>query len=404
MSTATAPQATPNSSAPTSFGAPAFSGDWRQEWFEFEGATYLNLAGMAPMPKVSLKAVQAALDAKKFPHHKPDSMFFEIPNRLRANLATLIGAKPSEIALTTGASTGVMAVAHGLNWKPGDEVLTSKAEFPLQYTIWKPMEEREGISVKIMPPSGKFVTADDLIAALTPRTRVVSISHVRFDDGSLLDVPRVAEACHKQGALLLLDASQSCGAVPMDVTELGADFIVSAGYKWLLGAFGTGFFWVKHDLIPKLRTAPFYWMAVEGSGNFAKLDFSNPKPDESAKRWDTAEWASHFNFNLAALDASVEFVLRAGAETVLAHNHKLIDSLFERLPVDRCVAASPLEHARRGPYGCFVARTPEKTAELYAKLRDQNVFVSLRESKIRVSPYLFNTIQDVDRLISVITT
>src|SRR5262249_59687800 len=103
-----------------------------------------------------------------------------------------IGAQTSEIALTTGASTGVMAVAYGLAWKPGDEVLTSKAEFPLQYTIWKPMEEREGISVKIIPPSGKFVTADDVIAALTPRTRVGGSSRVRFDGGSARGVPRVS--------------------------------------------------------------------------------------------------------------------------------------------------------------------------------------------------------------------
>jgi cysteine desulfurase/selenocysteine lyase len=379
--------------------------DWRQEWFEFEGATYLNLAGMAPMPKVSLKAVQAALDAKKFPHlHDDASVFFELPNRLRANLAKLIGAKPDEIALTTGASTGAMAVAYALNWKPGDEVLTGKTEFPLQYTIWKPMEEREGISVRIIPPHGKFLTADDVIAALTPRTRVVSLSHVRFDDGSMLDVPPLAEACHKQGALLVLDVSQSCGAVPMDVTKLGADFLVCAGYKWLLGAFGTGFFWAKKELLASLRPAPFYWMAVEGSDNFAKLDFSNPQPEESAKRWDTPEWASHFNFNLAALDAGVEFVLRAGAETVRAHNHTLIDSLLSRLPMDRCVPASPLDGNQRGPYGCFVARTPEKTAELYQRLRAEKVFVSLREGKIRVSPYLYNTIQDIDRLISVITT
>jgi cysteine desulfurase / selenocysteine lyase len=396
MATATSSQATQQT-------------DWRQEWFEFEGATYLNLAGMAPMPKVSLKAVQSALEAKKFPHLRDDTAaFFELPNRLRTNLAKLIGAKPDEIALTTGASTGAAAVAYALKWRPGDEVLTGKTEFPLQYTIWKPMEEREGISVRIAEPSGKgpggkFLTADDVIAALTPRTRVVSISHVRFDDGSMLDVPRLAEACHQQGALLLLDVSQSCGAVPMDVARLGADFLVCAGYKWLLGAFGTGFFWVKKELFSSLRPAPFYWMAVAGSDNFAKLDFSNPKPEESAKRWDTPEWASHFNFNLAALDAGVEFVLRATPETVLAHNHALIDSLLSRLPVDRCVAASPLDRAHRGPYGCFVARTPEKTADLYAKLRTENVFVSLRESKIRISPYLFNTIQDIDRLISVIT-
>ncbi|HLZ12826.1 MAG TPA: aminotransferase class V-fold PLP-dependent enzyme [Candidatus Acidoferrum sp.] len=383
--------------------------DWRQEWFEFENATYLNLASQSPMPKSVIKAVQASIEANKFPHQITDSAFFEIPNRLRSNLARLIAAEPEEIALTTGASSGAIAVAQALHWKPGDEVITSRAEFPLQYTTWKPMEEREGIQLKVVAPSeqfggGKFLTADDVIAALSPRTRLVSLSHVRFDDGSMLDVPRLANACHQQGALLLLDVSQSCGAVPMDVTTLGADFLIGAGYKWLLGPFGTGFFWIKKELLASVRPAPYYWMAVEGSGNFSKLDFSNPKPAASAKRWDAPEWASHFNFNLAALDASVEFVLRAKPETVLAHNHALIDFLFSRLPVDRCVPASPLDRNLRGPYGCFVARSPEKTADLYNKLREQNVFVSLRESKIRVAPYLYNTIQDVDRLISVITT
>jgi cysteine desulfurase/selenocysteine lyase len=391
MSTATAPQ-------------PTQAIDWRAEWHEFEGATYLNTAGMAAMPKMSLKAVQAALEAKKFPHtHDEASAFYEVPNRLRTNLAKLIGGAPEEIALTTGASTGVTAVAYALNWKPGDEVLTGRGEFPLQYTCWKPMEEREGIKVRMIPQAGKFITADDVIAALTPRTRVVSISHVRFDDGTLLDAARVAEACHKQGALLLLDVSQSCGAVPMDVRQLGADFVVSAGYKWLLGAFGTGFFWAKRELLASVRPAPFYWMAVAGAHDFAKLDFSEPKPEASAARWDTPEWASHFNFNLAALDAGVEFVLRAGPETALAHNHTLIDSMLQRLPMDRCVAASPLDSKLRGPYGCFVARTTEKTVELYKKLREEKVFTSLREGRIRVSPYLFNTIQDIDKLIAAVT-
>jgi selenocysteine lyase/cysteine desulfurase len=219
--------------------------DWQQEWFEFEDATYLNVSGQSPMPRVSIRAVQAALEAKKFPHHKPDSTFYEVPNRVRSSIARLIGAKPEEIALTSGATAGVSAVAYGLSWKPGDEVITAKGEFPLQYTVWKPMEKREGLKLKIIAPRDRFITADDLIAAITPRTRVVSVSLVRFNDGSLLDAPRVATACHAQGALLLLDASQCCGALPMDVHQLGADFIVSAGYKWLLGPFGTGFFWIK---------------------------------------------------------------------------------------------------------------------------------------------------------------
>jgi cysteine desulfurase/selenocysteine lyase len=377
--------------------------DWRQEWFEIEDATYLNLAGQAPMPKVSIRATQSALEVKKYPYLKPDSTYFEVPNRIRASIAKLIGAKPEEIALTSGASTGVAAVAYGLTWKPGDEVVTAKGEFPLQYTTWKPMEEREGLKLKIVVPRERFISADDLIAAITPRTRLVSVSMVRFDDGSLLDAPRMAAACHKQGALLLLDVSQCCGALPMDVNQLGADFLVCAGYKWLLSPFGTGFFWVKSEHLNMVRPAPFYWMAVAGSENFGALNFSDPKPAASAKRWDSPEWASYFNFNLTAMDVSVDFVVRMGPELVAAHNRRLIEFMFERLPKDRCVPASPLDSAQRGPYGCFAARSKEKTADLYQLLWKENVIVSLREGNIRVSPHLYNTERDIDRLINVIT-
>jgi len=376
---------------------------WRQEWFEIEDATYLNLAGQSPMPKVSIRAVQAALEAKKYPHQKPDSTFFEVPNRIRTSIAKLIGGKPDEVALTAGASAGVAAVAYGLTWKPGDEVITAKGEFPLQYTAWKPMEEREGLKLKIVSPRERFITADDLIAALTPRTRMVSVSMVRYDDGSRLDAARVAEACHRQGALLLLDVSQCCGAIPMDVNQLGADFLVSAGYKWLLSPFGTGFFWAKSEHLGLVRPGPFYWMAVAGSDNFAALNFEDPQPAANAKRWDSPEWASYFNFNLVAMDVSVDFVVRMGPELVAAHNQKLIELMFDRLPKDRFVPASPLDAARRGPYGCFAARSPEKTAEHYQHLRKENVVVSLREGNIRVSPHLYNTERDIDRLISVVT-
>src|SRR6266851_1684649 len=375
--------------------------DWREEWFEIEDATYLNTAAHAALPRVALRAVQASLEANKFPHHVDDAVFFEAPIRIRASLAKMIGAKPEEIALTTGASTGVAAVAHLLRWKPGDEVITAKGEFPLQYATWKPMEERAGVKFKLVAPRDRFITADDLIAAITPQTRLVSVSHVRYDDGSLLDAACVAAACHAQGALLVLDVSQSCGAVPMDVNELGADFLVCAGYKWLLSPYGTGFFWAKSEHLDKMRPGPFYWAAAEGAENFHSLAFENPKPARGARRWDIAETSNYFNF--AAMDASLQFVLQLGPETVHAHNRKFIDLLFERLPKDRCVPASPLDSAQRGPYGCFAARSPEKTAELYHQLVKEKVITSLREGNIRVSPHLYNTERDIDRLIAAIT-
>ncbi len=377
--------------------------DWRQEWHEFEGATYLNLAGQSPVPKTAIKAIQAAVEWKKFPHRISDQAYFDTPNRVRKSIAALINGKPEEIALTSGASTGMLAVAYGLSWKPGDEILTAGGEFPLQYTTWKPMEEREGIRLKIISPRDRYLSAEDFISALTPRTRLVSVSLVRFDNGALLDASRIAAACHAQGALLLLDASQCCGAVPMDVNRLGADFIVSAGYKWILGPFGTGFFWAKAEHISRMRPGPFYWMAAQGAENFSSMAaFSDPKPADAARRWDAAETANYYN--LAAMDAGLELVLRIGVDTVAAHNHKLIDQLFARLPRDRFVAASPIDRNQRGPYGCFEARSAAKTKEYYEKLRNENVITSLREGKIRVSPYVYNSERDIDRLISVITT
>ncbi len=386
----------------TATSSPSFAAtDWRQEWHEFDNATYLNLAGQSPVPKAAIRAIQSAIEWKKFPHNIPDSAYFDTPNRVRASIARLIAGKPDEVALTAGASTGMLAVAFGLTWKPGDEVLTAVSEFPLQYTTWKPMEQREGLKLKIISPRDRFLSADDFIAALTERTRLVSVSLVRFDNAVMLDAARLAAACHAQGALLLLDVSQCCGAIPIDVNQLGVDFMVCAGYKWLLGPFGTGFFWAKSEHIANMRPGPFYWMAAEGAENFAALNFADPRPAQAARRWDAAETANYYN--LAALDAGLELVLKIGPENVAAHSHKLIDLLFSRLPQDRFVVSSPLEHRYRGPYGCFEARTPEKTREFYDKLRKENVITSLRENKIRVSPYVYNNERDIDRLISVVT-
>lgn len=375
--------------------------DWSKEWFEIDDATYLNTAAGSPLPRVAVRAVQASLEASQS-HRITDSLYFDVPNRLRASLAKLIGGKPIEIALTTGASTGMSALSHLLDWSPGDEVITTKGEFPLQYATWKPMEEREGIALKIVTARDHFITADDLIDAITPRTRVVSVSHVRFDDGSLLDAARVAAACHAAGAVLVLDVSQSCGAEPLDVDELGVDFLVCAGYKWLLGPYGTGFFWARGNHLAKARRGPFNW-AAQDSDTFSTLNFVDPEPSQSAKRWDAAESHTLFNLNLTAMDAAVDLVLRFGPARVREHNRALIQLLFDSLPA-RCIPASPLDPAQRGPYGCFTGQTRDDTVDLYRRLRNEKVVVSMREGRIRVSPHLFNSTQDIACLIRALGT
>src|SRR6195256_6293410 len=158
--------------------------DWRKEWFEIEDATYLNAAGEAPLPRVALHAAGQALEWKKFPHTIPDSIYFDLPNRVRASLAKLLGGAAEEIAITTGTSSGLAAVAAGLDWKPGDEVLIARGEFPAHITTWLPMQASAQLKVIVVEPRGRFLTADDFIAQIGPRTRLGLAPPPRFHDGS----------------------------------------------------------------------------------------------------------------------------------------------------------------------------------------------------------------------------
>ena len=378
--------------------APAAT-DWRKEFFEFEDAAYLNLAGQAPIPRVSSRALDRARDWKKLPHTLPEDAFFGLPNRVRELTAQLIGGRPEEVAVTSGATAGLQVVASGLQWKPTDEVLMIRGEFPAHPTTWVPLADAGRLRVRWLAPRDRFITTEEIVSAITPQTKLISVSHVRFDDGVRIDPRPIADAVHKAGGYLLLDVSQSCGAVPFNVVESGADFLVCAGYKWLLSPFGTGFFWMRRELIDRMAPGPFYWMAIDGADRFHSLTGEGVKHvpvAAHARRWDVPETSSFFN--LAAMETSLEFVVRTGPQAVWQHNLALIEHMIARLPVDRCVLSSPREAERRGPYACVRARQSERTKELYERLRAAKIFVSLREGSLRVSPYLYNTEADIDRL------
>jgi selenocysteine lyase/cysteine desulfurase len=375
--------------------------DWRTEWFEFEDATYLNAAAQGPLPRVAIHAAEQALEWKKFPHTMPEGIYFDLPNRVRNSIAKLIGGAAEEIAITTGASSGLAAVAAGLEWKSGDEVLIARGEFPAHFTTWLPMQVAGKLKVNVVEPRERFVTADDFIAHIGARTRLVSTSLVRFDDGVRLDAAKIARACHDAGALLLLDVAQCVGAMPMDVHALGADFLTASGYKWMLSPYGTGFFWARQELIEQMRVGTFYWMALEDAEEFHTLSTGVYNLAKGARRWDSPETASFFN--LAAMDASLELILRVGVETVWDHARRLVAMMIDRLPRDRCVLASPASADDRGSYACVAARKPELTAQIFERLRAAQVHVSLREEALRISPHLYNSERDIDRLLTVLT-
>lgn len=375
--------------------------NYRTEFADFEGVAYLNAALQGPMPLVAAREAQAALEWKKHPYRLPDSAYFDLPDRIREKVARVIGGCSSEIAVTTGASAGLAAIAAGMDWKPGDEVLVGRGEFPAHFSTWLRYEQAGKLRVRIFEPRGRFISADDYIDCIGPRTRLISASLVRFDNGARLDAARVARACEKVGAALMLDLSQCAGAMELSMRDLGAAMAVSSGYKWLLGPYGSGFFWIAEEWIDRLPLGAVYFMALEGARNLHALPMNNLRAAPGARRWDSAETA---NFtNLAAFDSSLDLMLRIGIDAVERSIDALVAEIIDGLPRTKCVLASPFERERRGPYVCVSARDPQGTAALYERLRDAKISVSLRENAVRIAPHLYNTQEDISRLMKVLS-
>jgi cysteine desulfurase/selenocysteine lyase len=371
--------------------------DYRKEFADFEGVAYLNVATQGAFPLTAAAAARVAIEWKKRPDQLPMDAYFDQPNRIREKLGKIVGADGVDIALTTGATPGMSAVAAGMDFQPGDEVLVAKVEFPAHFSTWVPYQRAGRVSVRVVEPRDRFVTSEDYIQAIGSKTKLVSASFVRFDNGAKLDAWRLAKACREKGIPFLLDLSQAAGAVPINLKEIGADFAVCSGYKWLLGPYGTGFFWVNPEATKRLELGPAYWMAIEGADNFSALSMDNLKFSPGARRWDAAETGNFLN--LSALDASLDFVLRVGVDEVMRINRELQQEIIDRLPRDRCALASPAEAERRGPYVCVVARHADETAALYKRLMEAQVIVALREGAIRIAPYLYNTSDHITRLI-----
>jgi len=191
----------------------------------------------------------------------------------------------------------------------------------------------------------------------------------------------------------VLDVSQSCGALPVDVRSLGADFLVGAGYKYLLGPMGTGFLWARRELQGHFRPVPGNW-AMQGVGQFSQLRYAAPAASKSMDRWDAPETQTSLNLNIAVWHESLRYVTDVGPARVYAHTQVLIDHLFENLPAPFRVA-SPRDRARRGAFGCIDAGSRDASQAVHAALKRTPFVVALREGRLRVSPYLCSTHADI---------
>jgi len=367
---------------------------FRDHFSDFGGQVYLDCAAQGPFPKETVEEVRRALRLKSHPEEIPETLFEELPDRARAAVARLIGCKPASVALGSGASHGINVAARGLPLGNGDEVLVGQGEFPALLLPWIGLTER-GVGVRLVPPAGgRMVTAEDLIAAVGPRTRVVAVSLVAFATGYRIDLQALGEACRRRDLFLVVDGAQGVGAIDFRVADHPIDVLAVSGYKWLLGPYGTGFTYVNPRVLERLRVVDVNWLGIEGADRPNRRAPAELKFKEGARRFDIPETASFLN--VSAFAASVEFVARLRVPTIEAHVRRLIDLLARGVTTTRLKIVSDLTVERRSTIVALEAPTLDDTRTVYRRLREKGIVVSLRENLIRVSPNVYNTPDDID--------
>lgn len=361
-----------------------------------EGVTYLNWASQGIIPNAALDASLAILRLRGRTDVDIVQREFSATDRARELAAGLLDASADEICLTPNTSVGVNLAAQAIGFEPGDEVLLLREEFPTNLVPWLNLEKK-GSKVRYLQVSHKYITPEEIEAQIGPKTRAIAISFVQFYDGYRHDLKAIGAVCRKRGVYLAVDAMQGLGACPLSVKEMPVDFVSCGATKWLASPYGTGFCYIRRELVHRIDWLPSHgWLAHDYSkGEFSSIIGNLPGLYGGARKFEVGTLPYH---DWAAFNVAVELLLGVGVETIYSHVARLYQRLVDGLAtISSVTITSCLEAPRRS--GILSFRVPD-TAALCDFLMQENVFVSHREGSIRVSIHGFNNEGDIDNLLA----
>ena len=321
----------------------------------------------------------------------PWEYWVERQEAARAAFATLVNAAPDEIAVTTSLSAGVSALASGLRYARRTKVVLTDLEFPTIGQIWHAQEAR-GARVVHVPAAGDgTIPYEHFERAIDDDTLIVSITHVCYRNGAMVDVPKVVELAHERGALVLLDAFQTVGSLPVDVKELAVDFLGAGVLKYLLGSAGLGFFFGRRELVERVWPTQTGWFADE---NIFAMDHTDYSPARTAARFQSGTPPVP---SIYAGIAGIQLMQEIGIAATRAHVQDLNSRLIAGLDDLRAKMVTPRRPKRRGALIC-VRSTDAKA--LVAALGREGIVTSERDGNLRISAHCYNSVEDVDAVLA----
>lgn len=323
--------------------------------------------------------------------------FVEVPGRLRRALATLVGASSSEeIVLANSASYGLHLVANGLDLREGDEVVVPANDFPSDVLPWL-LQRRRGVSVRMVEPRDQVLSAGEVAAAITPRTRAVCCTWVHSFSGRVTDLTAVGEACRDRGVWFVVNGSQAVGVRPVDMRSVPVDALVSVGFKWLCGPYGTGFAWLRPALREALAPPKLYWLTALTADDLAAPSIDLDAVAGRVGGLDVFGTANFFNF--VPWTASVELMLEIRVDAAARAADELVVRLLGGLDAKRY---RPVSSPDVRSSLAVIEPLAEHAGAVFERLRNAGVHVAYRRGWIRVAPHVYNTPADVDRVLELL--
>ncbi len=368
---------------------------FRQEFLHpQENKIFLNHSGVSPLPRRTANTMKRVIQLNQ-------TLTFEAWQEIQShvglckeNLAKLLHVYPDEIALTRNTTEGINWVANGIDWHPGDRIVSIHGEYPANIYPWMNLRKK-GIIFHLVQPLNNRITPEMIEEAITPTTRLVTISQVQFTTGFHADLEAIGRLCKERNVFFMVDLIQGLGAVPVDLKKCHVSFAAGGAQKWLLGPQGAGFFYCSEECMEELD------ITCVGSDSVKQplpyLDYQYELRQDAAR----FEYATLATVCVAGMNRSVQLLLEAGEEYIAQRIKQNTDILVEGAQQKGYHCHSPRADVEWSGIVAFTHRE-KPNAEVIARMQQANIFVLEREGMIRMAPHFYNTPEEMHRVIEVL--
>jgi selenocysteine lyase/cysteine desulfurase len=358
---------------------------------------YMDNAAIGPLPERTRRFLDDFTRRRAAPYLLDPPQLHDSLQEARMVVARLLNAGTDEIGLATNTSFGLNVAAQSLPLDPGDSVLVSEGEFPANVYPWLRLRER-GIHVELAPTTAAgWPDEDYLVERLRdPAIRALTISLVQFSNGYRADLARLGRACREAGCFLVVDGIQAIGQVAFDVRETPVDILACGAQKWLLSPWGSGFVYVRRELLEVLAPPVVGWMAFEGTDDTSNLTSYVGGLRSDARRFELNTLPFQ---DLLAMTLSINLLLELGIDNIARWLREVRQPLVEFASRRGMPIVSPTESNHES---AIVSVVPPRPEETHSRLKAEGVVCSLREGAIRLAPHCYNTPEEMEKVTSIL--